>query len=117
MWAMVLRLLSKCLAKHTGAQPCGHGLDTYQKHNVGNVGNVGYGFEVAKTTRTMHGHILTVIPYNYIYNFTDFNNLIAYIAYKPIKPLWLLAKTVGHKPQNHNPQSNPHHPHRIRVYP
>jgi hypothetical protein len=49
MWAMVLRLLSKCLAKHTGAQPCGHGLNTYQKHNVGNVGNVGYGFQVAKT--------------------------------------------------------------------
>jgi hypothetical protein len=49
MWAMVLQLLSKYLAKHTGAQPCGHDMDTYQKHNVGNVGNVGYGFEVAKT--------------------------------------------------------------------
>jgi hypothetical protein len=32
--------------------------DTYQNHNVGNVGNVGYGFEVAKTTRTMHGPYL-----------------------------------------------------------
>jgi len=46
--------------QYGGAQPCGHGLDTYQKHNVGNVGNVGYGFQVAKTTRTMHGHILTI---------------------------------------------------------
>jgi hypothetical protein len=49
MWAMVLRLLSKCLAKHGGAQPCGHDMDTYQNNNVGNVGNVGYGFEVAQT--------------------------------------------------------------------
>ena len=57
-------------------------MDTYQKHNVGNVGNVGHGFQVAKTTRTMHGHTLTVIPYNYIYNFNNFTNLIAYIAYK-----------------------------------
>ena len=112
---MVLRLLSKYLAKHGGLQPCGHDMDTYQKHNVGNVGNVGYGFEVAKTTRTMHGHILTVIPYNYKYNFNNFTNLIAYIAYKPRKPLWPLVKTVGHKPQNHSPQSNPHRPHLLRV--
>jgi hypothetical protein len=95
---------------------CGHA-DTYQKHNVGNVGNVGHGFQVAKTTRTMHGHILTVIPYTYIYNFTDFNNLIAYIAYKPKKPLWPLVKTVGSLTLKHCPQSNPHRPHLLRVCP
>ena len=117
MWAMVLRLLSKYLAKHGGAQPCGHDMDTYQNHNVGNVGNVGYGFEVAKTTRTMHGHILTVIPYNYKYNFNNFNNLMTYIAYKPIKPLWPLVKTVGSLTLKHCPQSNPHRPHLLRVCP
>ena len=92
-------------------------LNTYQKHNVGNVGNVGHGFEVAKTTCTMHGHILTVIPYNYIYNFTNFNNLMTHIAYKPRKPLWPLVKTVGNLTLKHCPQSHPRHPHRIRVYP
>ena len=35
--------------QHGGARPRGHGLDTYQNNNVGNVGNVGYGFQVAKT--------------------------------------------------------------------
>jgi hypothetical protein len=117
MWVMVLRLLSKCLAKHGGAQPCSHGLDIYQKHNVGNVGNVGHGFEVAKTPRTMHGHILTVIPYNYIYDFTNFNNLMTHIAYKASKAPSLLVKTVGSLTLKHCPQSNPHRPHLLRVCP
>ena len=65
--------------------------DTYQNNNVGNVGNVGHGFQVAKTTRTIHGHILSVIPYNYKYNFTDFKEYMTYIAYKASKAPSLLA--------------------------
>ena len=42
---------------------------------------------------------------------------MTYIAYKPIKPLWPLVKTVGSLTLNHCPQSNPHRPHLLRVYP
>ena len=42
---------------------------------------------------------------------------MTYIAYKASKAPSLLAKTVGHKPQNHCPQLNPHRPHLLRVYP
>jgi hypothetical protein len=48
MWAVVWNRYQNAM-QHGGARSCGHGLDTYQKHNVGNVGNVGYGFQVAKT--------------------------------------------------------------------
>ena len=43
----------------------------------------------------MHGHILTVIPYSYIYNFTDFKEYMTYTAHKVKKPLRPLVKTVG----------------------
>jgi len=42
---------------------------------------------------------------------------MTYIAYKASKAPSLLVKTVGHKPQNYSPQSNPHHPHLLRVCP
>ena len=45
--------------QHGGARPRGHGLDTYQNNNVGNVGNIVMRFQsLAKRRTSSHSNTL-----------------------------------------------------------